>query len=268
MTNQSWMKSSFQKTLDCVYAGIPQNMPDREVLKKCKIVSHRGEYDNRTIWENTFPAFDAVFSKGVWGLELDIRWTKDLQPVVIHDPDCRRVFRTNIIVSQVTLNELKAQIPLIPTLEETLERYGQKMHLMVELKQELYPDPHYQSQLLKNLFSSIRPVKDFHIVSLKPTMFQFADFVPKSALLPVAELNFRKFSELALQQKWGGLTGHYFFISKEMIEKHKAVQQKIGTGFVASRQSLFRELNRGVEWIFSNHAVKIQSVQEQLIEEQ
>ena len=266
MVIQSWMTNSFQIALDCVYAALPQAIPSREILKKSKIVSHRGEHDNQTVWENTFPAFDTVCSKGVWGLELDIRWTKDLQPVVIHDPDCRRVFRKNIVVSQVSLNELNAQVPLIPTLEDTLEKYGQKMHLMVELKEEPYLDPYYQSQLLKNLFSSLLPEKDFHIISLKPAMFQFADFVPKSTLLPVAELNFRELSELALREQWGGLTGHYFFISNEMIEKHKVAHQKTGTGFVASRQSLFRELNRGVDWIFSNHAVKIQSLLQQLLE--
>ena len=266
MTIPSWVKNYSQNALDCVYAGIPQTFPGGEILKKCKIVSHRGEHDNQTILENTFPAFDAVCSKGVWGLELDIRWTKDLQPVVIHDPDCRRIFHTNTFINQVLLNALKTQIPLIPTLEETIEKYGQKMHLMVELKQEHYPDPHYQSHLLKNLFSSLIPTKDFHFISLTPAMFQFVEFVPKSALLPVAELNFRELSELALRKKWGGLTGHYFFISKGMIQKHKAVQQKIGTGFVASKQNLFRELNRGVEWIFSNHAIKIRSIREQLLQ--
>jgi len=34
----------------------------------------------------------------------------------------------------------------------------------------------------------------------------------------------------------------------------------VGTAYIKSRNSLFRELNRGVEWIFSNNAIEIQSI--------
>ena len=32
-------------------------------------------------------AFVLAEEKGVFGIELDFRWTKDLVPVVVHDPD-------------------------------------------------------------------------------------------------------------------------------------------------------------------------------------
>jgi glycerophosphoryl diester phosphodiesterase len=44
------------------------------------------------------------------------------------------------------------------------------------------------------------------------------------------------------------------------LKKHHALNQCTGTGYIRSKNSLFRELNRGVEWIFSNHAVKLQSI--------
>ena len=250
---------------DFVYAGIPQALPTLESLQNCKIISHRGEHDNRTIFENTLAAFDTVFNQGIWGIELDIRWTKDLQPVVIHDADCQRVFGEKIAINRVSLNELNSQIPLIPTLEEIVQKYGKKMHLMVELKQEHYPDPHYQSNRLKELFSPLAPQTDFHFLSLFPEMFELVDFVPGQALLPVAEFNFRELSEMAIRENYGGLTGHYLLISNETIQKHEQCKQKVGTGFSSSKNCFFRESNRGVEWIFSNRAVKLRTIYQQLL---
>jgi len=82
----------------------------------CKIVSHRGEHDNKTVFENTIAAFDRVKKAGVWGIEFDIRWTKDLRPVVFHDRTLQRVFNSNIELNKVTLAELKEQCNLIPSL--------------------------------------------------------------------------------------------------------------------------------------------------------
>ena len=39
----------------------------------------------------------------------------------------------------------------------------------------------------------------------------------------------------------------------------------MGTGFIHSRNALFRELNRGIEWIFSNRAVHIQGIVDRYI---
>ena len=268
MTLPFWIEKTAQATVDAVYATLPQKRPAAEQVQACKIVSHRGEHDNRTVLENTFPAFDAVFNKNVWGLELDIRWTKDLHPVVLHDPDCWRVFGSRMGVNEVSLKDLKAHLPLIPTLEEILARYGKKMHLMVELKKEPYPQPAQQRQRLQELFAPLAPQEDFHFLSLTPEMFRHVDFVENSALLPVAELNFQELSALALEQHYGGLTGHYFLLNHSFVEKHRAAHQKIGTGFVRSKNCLMREINRGVEWIFSNHALKLQTLCEELLTHQ
>lgn len=263
-----WVEKTAQAAVDAIYTLAPQKLPSAEMLQACKIVSHRGEHDNLTVLENTLPAFDAVFHKNVWGIELDIRWTKDLQPVVIHDPDCRRVFGSHEVVCEVSLKDLQSQVPLIPTLEEVIGRYGKKMHLMVELKQEPYPQPAHQRQRLQELFAGLVPQEDFHFISLTPAMFQHVDFVENSALLPVAELNFQELSHLALEQNYGGVTGHYFLLNNSFVEKHAAAHQKIGTGFVRSKNCLMREVNRGVEWVFSNHALKLQALCEELLAHQ
>ncbi|MEJ2658908.1 MAG: glycerophosphodiester phosphodiesterase family protein, partial [Desulfobacterales bacterium] len=111
-----WLEEQVNRVVDLIFEKIPQPVPDLERIKQCKIVSHRGEHDNRSVFENTIAAFERVNAAGVWGIEFDIRWTKDLMPVVFHDADLQRVFGSDINISRVTLSELKMHCHLIPTL--------------------------------------------------------------------------------------------------------------------------------------------------------
>ena len=253
-------KAALQRFIDLFYGIWPQPLPDKDRLDQCKIISHRGEYDNRHIYENTLPAFDTVRNLGVWGIELDIRWTKDLHPVVFHDRNLNRLFHDNHAIADLTWTEIRKTYPSIPSLEEVVDTYGKRLHLMVEIKEETYPDPAYQNGVLKNLFSSLEPIIDFHVISLQPEMFRLIDFVPPDVFLPVAELNIHRLSNIAIRGKYRGITGHYLLLTTGYIERHHQIGQMVGTGFIRSKKCLFRELNRGIEWIFTNHAAKLQSI--------
>jgi len=255
-----WVENIFHTVFDTAYAAIPQPFPGKDHLVACKIISHRGEHDNHQVIENTMDAFDKVVQIGAWGIEFDIRWTKDLYPVVFHDHDLKRLFNSDIHIHSVTLSELRNDFPMIPSLEEVISRYGKSMHLMVEIKKEIYPEPDLQNHKIKELFSGLAPEIDYHFISLAPDMFQFFDFLPPSACIPIAQLNTENLSQLAIDKKYGGLMGQYFLLRYSLVKKHLDMGQKIGTGFIGSKNCLFRELNRGVEWIFSNDAVEMQSI--------
>jgi glycerophosphoryl diester phosphodiesterase len=124
---------------DFIYRLLPRHSPEPETLRSCKIVSHRGEHDNISIYENTLAAFDRALDQGTWGIELDVRWTRDLQPVVAHDPDLKRVFGIETTIAEVEFDELRSHCPQVPLLSEVVATYGKQMHLMVELKEEIYP---------------------------------------------------------------------------------------------------------------------------------
>ncbi|HBZ56506.1 MAG TPA: glycerophosphodiester phosphodiesterase, partial [Syntrophobacteraceae bacterium] len=72
----------YQRLSDWLFARLPQSPPTSRQAQQCRIVAHRGEYDGVAVLENTVPAFDAARNAGVWGIELDVRWTRDLEPVV------------------------------------------------------------------------------------------------------------------------------------------------------------------------------------------
>ena len=69
---------------------------ERTRLMDCRIISHRGEHDNRNVFENTLKSFDKALESGIFGIEFDLRWTKDLKPVVFHDGNTKRLFKKNL----------------------------------------------------------------------------------------------------------------------------------------------------------------------------
>ena len=257
-----YLLERFEKLLlpmiDGIYGRLPQPHPSAERLQSCRIISHRGEHDNRHVFENTLESFDAAVAQGVWGIEFDLRWTRDMQPVVVHDADLRRVFGRDLRVGDCRLQDLKKACPHLPTLAEVVDRYGGKVHLMMELKAEAYPDPSRQNRILGEIFEALRPDLDFHLLSLEPDMFGLITFAPATAFVPVARLNFPDLCRRAMQKGYGGVAGHYALVTDAAIQRLHAAGQKVGTGYPRSRNCLFREIHRGVDWIFSNRAGEVQ----------
>ncbi|MBT3953663.1 MAG: glycerophosphodiester phosphodiesterase, partial [Rhodobacterales bacterium] len=106
------------------------------------IIAHRGiSFD---LPENSLPAFNASWDKGVDGIEGDFHLTKDGAIVCIHDDDTQRVCNQKLIVKDSTLEELK-QLNLshkisnnskvkIPTLAEVLNVLPSGKKIFIEIK--------------------------------------------------------------------------------------------------------------------------------------
>ena len=253
------LQSMAMSLADAWMAALPRRKPSRFELERCKIVSHRGEHRDNSVPENSLGAFQAAEQAGVWGIEADIRWTADLIPVIIHDPDTGRVFGKRITVGGVEFDELRSKVPEVPTLAELVGTFGGNTHLMLELKREEFPDIERQKQILDRRLSGLLPERDYHVLALDAALFETFDIRPRSCCLPVAQTNSRSMSNLTLSSDYGGLTGHYVLLNERIRRKHENAGQKVGTGFVRSRNCLYREVNRGVEWIFSNDAVRLQN---------
>jgi glycerophosphoryl diester phosphodiesterase len=246
--------------VDAAMAATPRRVPDKEALQRCRLIAHRGEHDNLDTRENTLAAFRAARDAGVWGIECDIRWTRDLVPVICHDATPARVFNVATPLADMTFEQLRSKLPEIPSLAEVIDEFGGATHLMLEIKRESRPDEARQKAVLEDLLAPLAPCDDFHILALDTPQFQFVDFLPASCWLPVAELNVPALSRFALERGCAGLGGHYLLLNNRLKARHDALGQQLGVGFPASRNGLFRELNRGVEWVFSNDAVKLQQV--------
>ena len=259
---QALLQNAAMAVADFIMAVIPRPVPAPEALRDCRIISHRGEFDNNAVMENTLEAFHIARHHNVWGIECDIRWTADLVPVICHDSDGGRVFGEPVVIADVTFSELRKRLPLIPSLKELAAEFGGTTHLMLEIKDVPDSQPEQQGTLLAEALAGLQPGTDYHFLALDPDLFEQATFVPAQHCLPVAETNVGRLSAAALDRKLGGITGHFLLLGESIKQKHQVAGQHVGTGFVASRNCLFRELNRGIRWIFSNDAVRIQKIRD------
>jgi len=106
------------------------------------VVGHRGACGYEP--ENTFTSFDLAVKQGADILEFDVHLTKDGVPVVIHDDTLQRTTSGSGKVAQKSLAEIKTfnaaakkaghSFEPIPTLEDVVVKYLDKVRLMVEIK--------------------------------------------------------------------------------------------------------------------------------------
>jgi glycerophosphoryl diester phosphodiesterase len=60
------------------------------------------------------------------------------------------------------------------------------------------------------------------------------------------------------------VAGHYQAVRGAVIRRQHAAGQKVGTGYAGSRSVLLREVRRGVDWVFSNHAGRLQRILDEI----
>ncbi len=53
--------------------------------------------------------------------------------LISHDPDCRRLFKENARIGELSFKTLKSRFPMIPHLADVIQRYGGKLHVMAEI---------------------------------------------------------------------------------------------------------------------------------------
>jgi glycerophosphoryl diester phosphodiesterase len=256
----SFIDHAFMRGMDFIFNRLRQPVPCHEALKRCKLISHRGEHDFLTVKENTLAAFERAASSGVWGIELDVRWTKDLVPVVAHDPDLRRVWGHPALIADLDRQQLRRIAPEIPSLSDVASRFGPRLHLMIEIKKNPWPDPQRQNHGLHEHLGSLQAVENYHFMALHPTTLTRLQGFGPQCLVAIANHLPGPYSRWIEGNQWGGLCTHYSMMRRSLIAKHHARGQHIGTAYPTAANCLFREINRGVDWIFSNHAVALQQI--------
>lgn len=238
---------ALEKFVDLIYAAIPRETPKSMV--NTKVIAHRGAHGGRII-ENTIPAFTLAQQLGCFGIELDIQVTKDRKIVVHHDPELKRLWGADEAIKNLTLEELQKVAPDIPTLNTVIKKFGKKLKLFIELKA-----PFDAENELVAVLHSLQEGLDYYLLSLDKEIFSSISKFKLSSLFLVADFNnTRQFIDVCLKN-YAGVLGHYLLLTQYKINKLQ--DRRTGVGFVDSKHSLYREVNRGVEWIFTNKAKKI-----------
>ncbi|QRN04963.1 glycerophosphodiester phosphodiesterase [Legionella sp. MW5194] len=237
-----------ERCINTIMAVIPRGRPSPEILKQARVIAHRGAHDRQVI-ENTDAAFARALSCHCWGIELDVRSTADGVLVVHHDPTLMRLWQRPEAIGELSFQDLRERVPDIPSLAEVINHYGKRLHLFIELKTPV------DETLLYEDLQALTPIDDYHLISLDEALLRPFTRFPRAALLLVPEHNnVQQFCTLSLKANYGGVLGHYLLLSNKKIKPLTAARQQVGVGFIDSKNSLYRELNRGIRWVFTNRA--------------
>jgi glycerophosphoryl diester phosphodiesterase len=109
---------------------------EKVTMKNSKILAHQG-YLIKGEPGNSIPAFNRALRHGVDGFEFDVHLTADNKFVCFHDDTLSKLGRDNAVkdLSQNELTSIElAEGISIPSLEEVLDRYGNKVTLNIEIK--------------------------------------------------------------------------------------------------------------------------------------
>jgi glycerophosphoryl diester phosphodiesterase len=127
--------------------------PSQSTLRKARFksfenhyIAHRGLHDERyDAPENSMAAFRRAVNCG-FGIELDVRLTRDNKLAVIHDDNLSRVCGANVSVSGSDYDELKGYRlgdtnEHIPLLKDVLDEVGGRVPVIIEIKADtVYED--------------------------------------------------------------------------------------------------------------------------------
>lgn len=133
----------------CYFILVFTAQKDPEILSllinRTQIAAHKG-YSSKAP-ENTMPAFGLASEKEcISYIELDVRETKDGVPVVVHDASLKAATGENIIVYDLTYDQLQEKIASyrfdakefpdarVPSLEEVLNQYAGTKDFLIEIK--------------------------------------------------------------------------------------------------------------------------------------
>lgn len=245
-----------EKTVDGYFAITPRKTPSIKRIQMARLIAHRGAHHHvQGIIENTFPAFDLAKKLGCWGIEFDVRATADKVLVVHHDTTLKRLWGYKQAIAHLNFKELRALVPEVPTLHEVVAAYGNSMHLLIELK-----TPFENEESLMQILQGLSPGDHYYLLTLNAAIFQSLTQFPKHALLLVAgHNNLTEFCKLCFKDNYGGVLGHYLLVNNKAINKLQVAEKIVGVGMVDSKYSLCRELNRGINWLFTNRAAAVKA---------
>lgn len=233
------------------------------------IIAHRGASGYKP--EMTIPAYELALKQNVDGFETDVRLTKDLELVGIHDRKTGRVADRDLVVSKSTLKELqeldfssketKAKVMTIREFLSLAIDSGKSLTLTIETKHVTKHHvllEHKLNELLteynlnKNQHDRIKIV----LMSFNPlAVLRFSKLNP---LIPRVQLKEKSYPFLHLYPNPGNpeIVGpgiELLLKRPDLITKFKDQGKKIFVWTVNSPQDMRFCLERGIDAIITNY---------------
>jgi len=223
------------------------------------IVGHRGVCGHPVVKENTLEAFDLAVELG-GAIELDLRLTRDGVPVVSHDPDLQRIHQVDGVIADLTLSELRALAPQVPTLIEVFERYGTRCaHYFLESK--VYEPAERAAFLISQMKGDIKKAGLADRVTLisldaRP-LDQARQVYPELPKAYVFGLSSKDAVNYALSHQDTGLAGWYFSYPGNIRQFLAERNLHEGVGQVDYKNTMTACSNRGFRYQFTNRIDRV-----------
>lgn len=237
---------------------LPAKLPSAQALLQTRLVAHRGRLSWKSL-ENSLPSFRQCLDAHIWAIEFDIRWTEDNEPVIHHDASLSRVFAKDFEISRHPWTELRNFEPKVPHLKEVIDELGGKIHFFIELKTPLSLQ---QKKRLLKLLENLSPVEDYHIMGFDLNTLSQLQELPARTRVAIINTRLEPALSRVHKENWGGLTGHYMILRKKVVTQLQDRNVCVGTGFPDEKNLFFREVNKGVHWVFTNEAKRLQKLKQ------
>ncbi|HWR52999.1 MAG TPA: glycerophosphodiester phosphodiesterase family protein [Bryobacteraceae bacterium] len=131
-------------------AGLPLAKLMAQSPGKYHLIAHRGGVVDDAHPENSPGSIQAAIDRGYWMLEVDIRRTKDGEPLLQHDPTFSRFYGDDRTVEQMTWAEVQ-RLRSKPGdtspihFRDVCRMCKGRVRLMLDIKSDSWPDEFYQS---------------------------------------------------------------------------------------------------------------------------
>jgi len=246
-----------EKWFNAGYGMLPRLQ--RRAAVEPVIVGHRGVCGHPELKENTLEAFDLAVSLG-GGIELDLRLTSDDVPVVSHDPDLERIHGVQGVLADMTMKEMRAVCPGVPTLKEVFERYGSDCpHYFLESK--IYQPSEQAAKLIAEIRSLVQRyglVQHVTLISLDARPLDQARLVfPELPKAYVFSIDPKDAVNYALSHQDTGIAGWYFSYPGRIRKFLAENNLHEGVGHIDYKNTMTACTNRGFRYQFTNRIDRV-----------
>ena len=210
--------------------------------RKILLLGHRGA--RKYAPENTLAAFDLALEHGADGFEFDVRYTRNRQTIICHDPRLNGLTVRNHTFKQLQQGcASAAQSP--PGLEEVLMRYARTAFLNIEVKVRGV-EPAVVQALKRS-----QPQRGYCISSFLPGVLRKLHALDDSLVLGAlaqTRWQLRRWSILPVKY----VVPYYRLLSQELVEEIHAAEKLVITWTVNEQEQMRRAAELGVDGIISD----------------
>lgn len=212
------------------------------------IMGHRGAAALEP--ENTLLSIGRAIEIGVNAVEIDVRLSKDKEIVVIHDSTVDRTTDGTGPVCSFTVDELKkldaGKGQRIPTLQEVIDFIGNKVELVIELKEEGTVESVFELIKKSNIEDTVYVISFWH--RFVKTIKEMDSHIKTGVLLVGCPVD----TCIATQTSADALVMNYAFIDSKFVQTAHKENLKVFVWNIDKRNLLKPYADMGVDGIGTN----------------